>query len=359
MDSDRPATIVTDFMEANAAATAAFDGNMSFINDDFDMKGCFTNVPTGETQMAVEWLVQTCISRGLHDIWSPHSLRSTLPPQLSPAPRTHLRIPLTCIPTYTMRHNTDVYSTFGTMLQRQTQGLPMGSAFSVFLQRCWCTWREAMYTLYYTPQDTSRTHRHIVLHIHDHTAILLEHRYVDDVSQIALFKHDTPPHTIQLLRDILEHRRQCRYQQILHDGGITWGAGDELTFIGLQKTFCPHTGLHLSPRMVHTMQLYDDNEQDYTIKSLPPHNDSWCRRTQLYATIAGMLTRCSTLCTDDALGISAAAWGFYIMHHFADVPWPLLHLHCRKWQARPSHAHFAATHALAMAENRPAGLIAP
>ena len=130
-----------------------------------------------------------------------------------------------------------------------------------------------------------------------------------------------------------------------------------MTFIGLQKVFCTRTGMHLSPQMVTAHTTPDDPEVCWSIKSVPPHHTGWCQPAQLYGTVAGLLTRCSTLSTTDTTGLSAAAWGLYVLHHCSGVPWPRLQLLCRRWSKQPQNTQFAALHALSQAAARPPSLL--
>ena len=211
--------------------------------------------------------------------------------------------------------------------------------------------------LYHTPGDLPSQHHACTFHYLGHTAVILEHRYVDDVSQVAMYPASVPDAFHNMMRTVLAERRQTRYRAILHYGGLTWEAGQPLTFIGLQKTWEPNTGMQLSPLIVTPHTTPDSQPPTWLIKSIPPHHSSWCRRAQPYGAVAGLLQRCQSLSTTDTLGITAASWVLYIMLHNCEVPLPLLRMYCARWQSAPGHSSFAATHALAIAERRHAELI--
>ena len=62
------------------------------------------------------------------------------------ARRGYVEVDINVLPRYTSHHCGHCYARFGKVIQRQIEGHPMGSAFSVFLQRCWAVFRELFFS---------------------------------------------------------------------------------------------------------------------------------------------------------------------------------------------------------------------
>jgi hypothetical protein len=154
LDTDRPADVVQEFR--NLSKLAEGDASLLLINEDWDMKGCFTNVPLAEVALAVEWLQAAMTLCGVTHFMAPrrktdHSEVLIMGGDL----KTHIQVSMEDLVTYCGHHNTHCFSLFGARLQHQQTGLPMGSAYSVFLQRAWSTWREVQhYRVYRWPEHT-------------------------------------------------------------------------------------------------------------------------------------------------------------------------------------------------------------
>ena len=54
----------------------------------------------------------------------------------------YVTVDIEILPKYARRYCASCFSWFGSLVQRQIEGLPIGGAFSVFLQRCWAVFRE-------------------------------------------------------------------------------------------------------------------------------------------------------------------------------------------------------------------------
>ena len=94
----------------------------------------------------------------------------------------YLEVELHVLPAYAHHHGRYCFAWFGQFLQRQVEGIPMGSAFSVFVQRCWSVFRELYFsrTLDTATLRTPRSRVSMVL-AYGVWIIILEVRYVDDL----------------------------------------------------------------------------------------------------------------------------------------------------------------------------------
>ena len=126
-------------------------GGALVVDENSDMKNCFTNVPQTEVAGAVHYIIAELARCGLRNVLVPKKRRSCLPILRGGTRRAgmhfkYVEVPLEFLPSYSAHHCKNCFSWFGGILRKQVDGLPMGSAFSVFLQRCWSVFRELSFS---------------------------------------------------------------------------------------------------------------------------------------------------------------------------------------------------------------------
>ena len=153
LDVDKPLSVADAFQALNLQCRRY--AALTIADKDHDMKGCFTHVPLAETVKAVEYVCKEFADMGLLIAHVPRKHRSSRPVLgHNVAGAGYIPIDLHILPGYAHHHGKFSFAWLGNKLQRQIDGLPMGSAFSVFLQRCWAVFRE----LYF-----SRNHDNVTL----------------------------------------------------------------------------------------------------------------------------------------------------------------------------------------------------
>ena len=231
LDIDDPKCVVDCFQELSAD----YHTSVRVVDADYDMKGCFTHVPQVETVQAVRYVCDDAVARGYAVIHVPKKRASSASPVWNGSRRDGLLpVDVALLPRYAAHHCAFCFAWFGKVLQRQIKGHPMGSAFSVFLQRCWAMFRE----LYFSRSlDVSALRtpgcRVAFVFFLGIRLRLLEVRCADEVSQTAILPSDAdlPDHLVQFfLRERLEtlyHKRDGR--------GVTLVPGERGVFTGLVK----------------------------------------------------------------------------------------------------------------------------
>jgi hypothetical protein len=147
----------------------------------------------------------------------------------------------------------------------------MGSAFSVFLQRCWAVFRE-LYFSRTIDTVTLRTpgSRVAWVLVSGVWAAILEMRYADDISQTIVAPVGTL--STEALRKILLARRTARYQKI-NGLGVTLEQGKVNVFIGLGKILDLEKGVLVRPMPVSLTPFDLPHEAEQT--SCITHNAGW------------------------------------------------------------------------------------
>jgi hypothetical protein len=327
-----------DAMLAFNALSDAVDwtGATLVVDDNYDMKKCFTNVPQAEIASAVHYVVSESALLEIESVFVPKRRRSCLPVLRGGAVRASMRfkyieVPLQFLPGYSSHHCSNCYSWFGGELQKQIDGLPMGSAFSVFLQRCWAVFRELFFS------RTLDTHtlrmpgyRIARLLCSNCWVLVLEMRYADDLSQTALAPHDSDI-TPNFLREILRGRRELRYQQI--DGhGVELVAGADGMFVGLRKFLVSH-GIIVRPSTAASLpvDVLPELISDMTPSTMLQHYNGWYPPALPYALLSGMAARATLLASNSCLADVSLTESLSLFFTSADYPFAVVHKLAKKW----------------------------
>ena len=327
LDVDRPVEVVKSF-ECLQKAMSAGSG-LRIVDEDHDMKGCFTHVPQKETVRAVIYVTAVVVEMGVQLVQVPSAKRSTLPCIVSARARDgYIGVPVDKLAQYAQHHCKFCFSRLGGVVQRQVEGHPMGSAYSVFLQRCWCVFRELYFSRTLDVYTIRRAH-HRVVHILfcGSWVALLEVRYADDVSQTAVVDASSDV-SEALLKDLLRQRREARYYQ-LNGRGVTLAPGDCGHFIGLTKTIDSQIGLLLQP----SCRVMSDDANDFTFQatSALPHHLGWHPPSLSFATLSGLASRAISLSSNVDLALVSLVEYLETYVASSEIPPSVLLALARKW----------------------------
>eukprot|EP00929_Paragymnodinium_shiwhaense_P102501 TRINITY_DN65698_c0_g1_i2.p1 TRINITY_DN65698_c0_g1~~TRINITY_DN65698_c0_g1_i2.p1 ORF type:complete len:698 (+),score=17.04 TRINITY_DN65698_c0_g1_i2:186-2279(+) len=271
-------------------------------NIDADMKGCFTNVPRAESVRAVAFVVHLVQSRGIKAIAVPkqRSMRIAIMCSTLRRKKYYHIVPLPCLADYTFHHCTNCYAVFGSTIQRQVEGHPMGSAFSVFLQRCWCIFKEIGSARRWDSVTLRAPRKRICwTKAFGIWIALLELRYADDVSQTAVtLASSSISHAA--LQKLLRTRLVARYDS--PSSGIQLEFSDNGIFIGLQKVFLDTGEIHIHPAVRHRFLAEDASEVDFPGGF--QHVHGWHNSSTAFATLSGLASRAIRLSSSTCLAQS-------------------------------------------------------
>ena len=291
LDIDRPVAVVEQF--GTLSETTLGPGKVRIIDKDSDMKGCFTHVPQKETIGAVEYVCKEVRNMGFSVFMVYKGRNSSMPSYPgSYARRGYVEVDINVLPRYTSHHCGHCYARFVKVIQSQIEGHPMGSAFSVFLQRCWAVFRELFFSRNLDLHTLRIPRRRIsFVRLGAVWAALLELRYADDISQSVLLPEDSPISDAAVMQ-FLQARLDRRYAQ-LGGNGITLVQGTHGRFIGLLKSYDPVCGIRVRPSISVTFDPQDPS--DYALDVLIPHRQGWHPPGLPYALLCGFVARASSL----------------------------------------------------------------
>ena len=267
----------------------------------------------------------------------------------------YVEVPVKCLVPYTRHHAKFCFATLGATVVHQDEGLPTGSAFSVFLQRGWRIFRE-MYLARNLDTFTARTAGHRIVRVPfcGCFAWILELRYADDVSQTAVVSKDCGV-DIGMLQCLLEQRRDSRYRK-LNGIGVSLEPGKIGRFIGLLKQITPHRGLLVRPSVTDDAQGDDDPE--FLCLSGLSRFEGWYPNMFPFATLSGFASRAISLSSTRELAAAALTDYlelFLVLAHFPEAE--VLRL-SRQWDkahpCAPVHCSLLASSAIARKRARQA-----
>lgn len=313
------------------------------------MKDCFTHIPQRETVGSVQYVVSLFLEIGITVAQLPRCWQTVLP-VLQNARRLdgYVEVPLGCLAAYTHHHCQFCFALLGECIQRQIEGHPMGSAFSVFLQRAWSVFREVFFTRALDAM-TLRTPGHRLLHVllSGVWIIISDLRYADDISQTAVVP-DASDIDLATIRAFLRQRRESRYKQI-GGAGVSRVPGPSGVFIGLYKTWDRIDGIRVHPMVTAILPEEDTYSFDFACVSSLPHFEGWYHPRLPFATLCGFASRALQLSSTPALALTTLTDYLEVFLARASYPGFVIVRLTEKWDALNAAAAVRFSRAVSVA----------